>query len=96
MEFFKKDHIIFGSALGLFIPVFIFGLILLINYFLIQAGMVQVYLDRKIDLLIGITGNLVPIRYYFVNLKFEKTGRGVLLVTFILFISFFALKDKLL
>ena len=96
MQFFKKDHIIFGAALGVFIPLVIFGLILLINYILLQAGMVQVYLDRKIHVLISLTGNLMPIRYYFVNLKFDKTGRGVLLVTFILFISFFAFKDKLL
>jgi hypothetical protein len=96
MQFFKKDHIIFGAALGLFIPVVIFILILLINYILLQAGMIHVYLDRKIHILISITGNLVPIRYYFVNLKFDKTGRGILLVTFILFISFFAFKDKYL
>jgi hypothetical protein len=96
MQFFKKDHIIFGAVLGLFIPVVIFGLILLINYMLLHAGMVHIYLDRKIHILISITGNLVPIRYYFVNLKFDKTGRGVLLVTFILFISFFAFKDKYL
>jgi hypothetical protein len=96
MQFFKKDHIIFGAVLGLFIPLVIFVLILLINYILLQAGMAQVYLDRKIHILISITGNLLPIRYYFVSLKFDKTGRGVLLVIFLLMVLFFVFKDKVL
>jgi hypothetical protein len=96
MEIFKKDRIIFGAALGLFIPVVIFGLILLINYILLQAGMAQVYLDRKIHVLISLTGNLLPIRYYFVSQKYDKTGRGLLLITFILFMLFFVLKDRIL
>ncbi len=33
--------------------------------------------------------NLIPIRVYFVNLKFEKTGRGVLLVTFLSVLLYF-------
>jgi hypothetical protein len=96
MQFLKKDHFIFGAALGLFIPLVIFGLILLINYFLVQEGIAHDYLDRKIHVLISIIGNLVPLRYYFVNLKYDKTGRALLLVTFILFILFFVFKDKLL
>jgi len=96
MQFLKKDNFILGAALGLLIPGVIFGLILLINYILLQAGMVHVYLDRKIHVLISLTGNLVPIRYYFVSLKYDKTGRGVLFITFILFMLFFVLKDRIL
>jgi hypothetical protein len=96
MQFLKKDNFILGAALGLLIPGVIFGLILLINYILLQAGMVHVYLDRKIHVLISLTGNLLPIRYYFVSLKYDKTGRGVLLITFILFMLFFVFKDRIL
>lgn len=92
----KKDNYIFGAVAGLLIPAAMFGLILLVNFLFIRVGFVYNYLDRKIHLLISITVNLLPIRYYFVNLKFDKTGRGILLITFILFILFFALKDKIL
>lgn len=96
MQFLKKDNFILGAALGLLIPGIIFSLILLINYILVQTGITYIYFDRKIHILISLTGNLLPIRYYFVSLKYDKTGRGVLLMTFILFMLFFVLKDRIL
>jgi len=96
MQFLKKDNCILGAALGLLIPGVIFGLILLINYILVQTGITHIYFDRKIHVLISLTGNLLTIRYYFVSLKYDKTGRGVLLMTFILFMLFFVLKDRIL
>lgn len=96
MQFLKKDNFILGAALGLLIPGIIFSLILLINYILVQTGITYIYFDRKIHVLISLTGNLLPIRYYFVSLKYDKTGRGVLLMTFILFMLFFVLKDRIL
>lgn len=96
MQFLKKDNFILGAALGLLIPGVIFGLILLINYILVRTGITYIYFDRKIHVLISLTGNLLLIRYYFVSLKYDKTGRGVLLITFILFMLFFVLKDRIL
>jgi len=96
MQMIRKDNYLFGAMTGFLIPLALFGLILIINFVLIQIGIVDSYLDRKIHLLISMTGNLLPIRYYFVSLKLDKTGRGVLLITFILFMLFFAFKDKLL
>jgi hypothetical protein len=96
MQNLKKDSFIFGAILGIVIPLILYGFILLINFVLVQMGMTQVYLDRKIHVLISLTGNLIPVRYYFVNLKYDKTGRAVLLITFILMIGFFVLKDRIL
>jgi hypothetical protein len=96
MQNLKKDNFIFGAILGICIPLILYSLILLINFILVQLGITQVYLDRKIHVLISITGNLLPIRYYFVTLKYDKTGRGVLLITFILMMLFFVLKDRIL
>jgi len=96
MQMIRKDNYLFGAMTGFLIPLALFGLILIINFVLIQIGIADSYLDRKIHLLISMTGNLLPIRYYFVSLKLDKTGRGVLLITFILFMLFFAFKDKLL
>jgi hypothetical protein len=92
----KKDHIIFGILIGLVIPVLFYALILLINFILVNAKVVEIYLNKEAHVLLGITGNLIPIRYYFVNLKLDKTGRGLLLVTFILIILFFSLKGRML
>lgn len=91
----KRDHFVFGIFIGLIIPVMLYALILLINYLLVNAAVTHIYLERKSHILIGIAGNLLPIRYYFVSLKFDKTGRGILLITFILLILFFAFKDRL-
>lgn len=96
MEFIKKDNYIFGALMGVLLPLFLFGLIRVINYFIILTGLSPELLDLKMHVLISFAGNLLPIRYYFVSLKYDKTGRGILLVTFILFIAFFALKDKFL
>lgn len=96
MEFIKKDNYIFGALTGVVLPLLLFGLIRLINYLILWTGLTHALLDLKMHVLISFAGNLLPIRYYFVSLKYDKTGRGVLLVTFILFIAFFALKDKLL
>jgi len=92
----KKDHYIFGLLIGIIFPALIFGLILIVNLFLVKTGIARLYLDLEIHLLISMGSNLVPIRYYFVNLKYDKTGRGILLITFVLIIFFFVLTDKLL
>lgn len=89
----KKDHYIFGLAVGIIVPILLFGFILLMNYFLILIDVAKFYLDLQTQILISLFGNLLPIRYYFVNLKMDKTGRGVLLITFVLILAFFALDD---
>ena len=92
----KKDHYIFGLLIGIVFPAIIFGLIFIMNLFLIKTGIAKFYLDKETHLLVSLGSNLVLLRYYFVNLKYDKTGRGILLITFALILFFFALKDKLL
>ena len=95
MKLLQKDHYIFGLGVGLATPVILFGLILLINYVLLLMGVARFYLDLQTHVFTSIFGNLLPIRYYFVNLKFDKTGRGVLLITFVVVLLFFAFKDSI-
>ena len=95
MQIFKKDNYIFGALLGLIIPAIIYGLILMINLVLVQSGIVKNEINLQTHLLISFAVNLLAIRYYFVNLKYDKTGRGLLLITFILFMLFFVLKNQL-
>jgi len=85
----KKDSMILGVIMGLLLP--------LITYFILNRG---IFLTKEIfDLdsiisnnklmLISIFINLFTLRYYFVTLKYEKSGRGILLVTFIYIIAYF-------
>jgi len=92
----KKDHYIFGILTGIIFPAAIYGLIFIMNLFLIETGIAKFYLDMETHLLISLGSNSVPIRYYFVNLKYDKTGRGILLITFATILFFFAFKDKFL
>lgn len=87
---FKKDHYLFGLLIGILVPVILFGLIYAMNYLLFNLGVAKYYLDLETHVLISLAGNLLPIRYYFVNFKFDKTGRGILLVTFATILIFFA------
>lgn len=87
---FKKDHFVFGLGLGILIPLILFAIIWLINYFLLQLDVAKYYFDIQKHVLISLFGNLLPMRYYFLNLKFEKTGRAILVVTFALVLIFFA------
>ena len=89
----KTDHYIFGLGMGILIPLLLFGFILGMNYLLLWMDIAEMYLDTETHVLISLAGNLVPIRYYFVNLTYDKTGRGVLLITFVLILLFFSLKD---
>lgn len=95
MGFIKKDHYVFGMLIGLLMPVFLYLLFFLINHILLLAGIARVYLDNETHILISLFGNLLPIRYYFVMLKFDKTGRGVLLFTFVSILLFFVFKEHI-
>jgi hypothetical protein len=90
---FNKDHYLLGVFIGLTFPAALFFLIWGINYLLIQTGMVKNYIDLQRHLILSFAGNLAPIRYYFVNLACDKTGRGVLIITFACVLLFFIMKD---
>jgi heme A synthase len=90
-----NDRFIFGVVVGVLSPLLVFGLIALVNYSLFTMGTVHHYLDLMTHILVSFTANVVLIRIFFVNLKFDKTGRGVLLITFLMVIVLFAVRDKL-
>jgi len=92
---FKKDHFSFGLGIGILIPILLIGIIWLINFVLLQIGVAANYLKLETLVLVSFFGNLFPMRYYFINLKFEKTGRGLLLITFVLIMIFFAFNKYL-
>ena len=85
----KKDNIAFGALIGLVMPAAFYGILTLIAFF-IETGTAWTRpfeADRLLILALAI--NVIPIRLYFVTYKFDETGRGVLLATFLLMICCF-------
>lgn len=87
-KWLNNDEYSLGIILGLIIPfpvTFIFTILLRV---------VQKYLHtfstvRDMDmLLLGLAVNLIVMRYYLTKRKFEKTGKGLLVLTVVLIILF--------
>jgi hypothetical protein len=88
----KRDNIAFGLLIGLVLPALLYGLLTLLSRF-VESGtaLAMPFVPDKM-MLLAIVINVIPIRLYFVNYKFDKTGRGVLIMTFLLMIAFFIFK----
>lgn len=91
----KKDSFILGIVIGLVLPVLFFFFLVLVNELIFMARGIDKAIRTEHMLLMSIFSNLVPIRYYFVNLKADKTGRSILFLTFISGILFFAFRTQL-
>jgi hypothetical protein len=87
-KWLNNDEYSLGVILGMIIPVptaFIFLILLRLfqNYLHAFATV------RDMDmLLLGFAVNLVVMRYYLTKRKFEKTGKGLMVLTVVLIISF--------
>ncbi|MBE9491899.1 MAG: hypothetical protein IMY70_03350 [Bacteroidetes bacterium] len=86
---FRKNSILLGVILGIFMPVVAY----LILYF--GLGLYEMLFNRELInenpsiKLISIGINLLVLRYYFVKLKYERTGKTILFMTFLYVIAFF-------
>lgn len=87
-RFFRKNSYPFGAFLGMVSPLFLLMFFYLLFMMLpVSAGTTAYW--YKNYFLLSLIGNLLFIRFYFVNKKFEKTGKAVLLITFLLVIVYF-------
>lgn len=91
-KIFKQDSFVLGLIIGIIAPWILYGILyLLLNVFIGNLFFGISFLLKQSTLqLCSIIINLLAMRYYMVNLKYEKTGKGFLLVTFIYIIAFFA------
>ena len=88
----KKDEFLIGLLIGLVLPVLAYFIIYLGGLLFQELEFSNRVPDKDTIILISIFVNLFPIRYYFVTLKYDKTGRGVLLLTFVLGILYFIIE----
>ena len=91
----KKDSLWLGILIGMVSPFIFYGFLVLVN--LVISGLFSEgqEIKRNTMFLLSIFINLLPIRIYFVSLKMDKTGRGILLITFALMLLFFMLISPL-
>ena len=83
-----KDSILLGIVLGIVLPLVSFGILYAVSTLL--APMDKDYLIKLSTMvLVSVFSNLFTLRYYLLKLKFDKTGRGILLVTFVMAIGYF-------
>lgn len=88
-KFFKRDDYAFGVFLGLILPVIFFLLLYAMDLAVVALFNSHMLKKQEYLLLLSIAINLFSVKYYFVNLKYDKTGRGVLVITFAMTLVYF-------
>ncbi len=91
MNKLRTDTIWMGILLGTLLPCIVFGIFYLVGIGLDASSGKQQVLQPKTIALISIFTNLFTLRFYLMKLKFDRTGRGILLMTFIMTLLYFGL-----
>jgi hypothetical protein len=89
MNRLRTDTVWMGIILGALLPAISFSLFYLLGIGLDSASGKEHVLKMNTLVLISIFTNLFALRYYLIKLKYDRTGRGILLVTFILTMIYF-------
>ncbi|MBC8147806.1 MAG: hypothetical protein H8E98_07470 [Bacteroidetes bacterium] len=85
LKILKKDSFKLGIAIGIISPLVIYAIL----YFVAAYFKILPHLKESTLQLIAIFINMFLLRYYLLKVKYDKTGRGVLLATFVLAIVYF-------
>ena len=92
----RRDSMPMGLFIGFICPAICFGrLYAIITLVQHQTGALN--MDRMIQklILLSVIPNVLLLRYYLVKLKYDLTGRGILLVTFAIAMLFAVLEIAL-
>ena len=94
-NFLRKDSIGMGVVIGLVVPAVLFGILFAIFAVLVKANPDMLVnnpsLQRTIIpklILISLIPSLLILRHYLLKLKYDKTGRGIIISTFVLGLVF--------
>ncbi len=88
MEKLRRDNMWLGLLIGFISPTVLFGILYLLSHYFAPEGK-EYIVKLPTIILVSIFPNLFTLRYYLVKLKFDRTGRGILLVTFAFAILYF-------
>jgi hypothetical protein len=93
-RFLKKDSFLLGIILGILMPAICFGVLYFLNISFPNQVTKQVIFKITTIFIVSLIPNAIALRIYLVNLKADKTGKGLLFVTFIFAIIFMILYYK--
>ena len=96
LEKLRRDSWTMGITLGICIPALTFGVLYGLVYLILVAfgkplDILSLDLVKKF-ILLSIVPSVFVMRYYLLKLKYDLTGRGILLVTFLIAIGFAVLE----
>jgi len=94
ITYLKSDSLLLGIIVGIVFPGIIYGILHLLNVSFPNPATKYTFLKESTIQILGIAVNALTLRFYLIKLKADKTGRGIMLVTFIMAILFFALNLK--
>ena len=84
----RRDSLWMGILIGILCPALIFGLIELIIFIIGKNFERVAVIEIQKILLLSVIPNLFILRHYLLKLKYDLTGRGILLATFLIAILF--------
>jgi len=90
-RFFIRDHFAFGLLLGVVLPAVFYLILNKLDFLVFSIFNTHLLAQQDYLFILSLAINLLAIRYYFVNLKYDKTGQGVLIVTLAIALAYFAL-----
>ena len=85
----NRDSYLSGSIIGILLPAVAFGLFFLLDALLQLLFHLDHLLKASNLLLLAIAMNMLALRYFLVNVKFERTGMSIMLLTFVMGILYF-------
>jgi hypothetical protein len=88
-NFFNKDNFLFGIAIGAITPLIFLGIIYCLDYALRLMLTKDVLISSSTMQLVAIVANVLLMRNYLVKKKYDKTGRGLLLMSFVYILAYF-------
>ena len=86
---FNRNSYLFGILIGILMPLAIYALLFGGLAIYKEITSIPSSFDESILQLISPVINLLFLRYYFVTKKYDDTGRGLMLVTFIFVMAYF-------
>ena len=94
MDFLKKDNYFLGLVMGLLLPLPVYGLLFGLDILMKSTGIWHGLQQPENIYLLSVVGNFLLLRLALVKWKNPKTGKGVLLITIVLILTFFFLYFK--
>ncbi len=94
MDFLKKDNYFLGLVMGLLLPLPVYGLFFGLDVLLKSTGLWHGLQHPENIYLLSVVGNFLLLRLTLLKWKNPKTGKGVLLITIALVLTFFFLYFK--